>query len=344
METVSASDGCRGAPKRSALSGNAVAEALWYVGPGRAELRSERLEAPKCNELRVRALFGALSRGTESLVFAGRVPKSEFRRMRAPHMGGDFPFPVKYGYSVVGVVEMGDASLIGRTVFLLHPHQTCFNAPAGAAILLPRGLPPRRAVLAANMETALNGVWDGAPGPADRIAVVGSGVLGALVAFLCGRIAGAEVTIIDTNLARAEIASRLGVAFADPQAAPCDCDLVFHASGTEAGLASALGCAGEEATIVDLSWYGDGQIAVPLGGAFHSRRLRLISSQVGKVATSRRPRWTPERRLASALDLLLDARLDALIEPAIPFRNLPERLPDILRADSGVLCQLIEHS
>ena len=344
MEIVSISNGCRGLPKQSALRESAVAEALWYVGPGRAELRSEQLEAPDCNELRVRALFGAISRGTESLVFAGRVPESEFVRMRAPHMGGSFPFPVKYGYSVVGVVEIGDASLIGRTVFVLHPHQTRFNAPAGAAILLPQGLPPRRAVLAANMEAALNGVWDGAPGPADRIAVVGSGVLGALVAFLCGRIAGAEVTIIDTNPARAETASRLGVAFAEPPAAPCDCDLVFHASGTEAGLASALGCAGEESTIIDLSWYGDGQIAAPLGGAFHSRRLRLISSQVGQVAASRRPRWTRERRLTSALGLLRDARLDALIEPAVPFRDLPERLPEILRASRGVLCQLIEHS
>jgi hypothetical protein len=343
METGSVSDVGVRRSERSAPRDNAIAEALWYVGPGRAELRSEELEAPHCNELRVRALFGAISRGTESLVFAGRVPKSEFRRMRGPHMGGDFPFPVKYGYSLVGVVEIGEASLIGQTVFVLHPHQTRFNAQVGAAILLPDGLPPRRAVLAANMETALNGVWDGAPGPADRIAVVGCGVVGALVAFLCGRIAGTEVTIIDTNPARVETASRLGVAFADPRAAPSDCDLVFHASGTEAGLASALGCAGEEATIIDLSWYGAGQIAAPLGGAFHSRRLRLISSQVGQVAASRRPRWTRERRLASSLALLMDARLDALIEPAIPFRDLPERLPDILRADSGVLCQLIEH-
>lgn len=341
METGSVPDGRT--TKRSASPESAVAEALWYVAPCRAELRSEELEAPGRDELRVRALFGGISRGTESLVFAGRVPESEFRRMRGPHMDGGFPFPVKYGYSLVGVVETGDAGLIGRTVFVLHPHQTLFNVPAGAAVLLPRGLPPRRAVLAANMETALNGVWDGAPGPADRIAVVGCGVLGALVAFLCGRIAGAEVTIIDTNPARAETASRLGVAFADPRTAPGDCDLVFHASGTEAGLASALGCAGEEATIIDLSWYGDGRIAVPLGAAFHSRRLRLISSQVGQVAVSRRPRWTRERRLASALDLLMDARLDALIEPAVPFRDLPERLPDILRANSGVLCQLIEH-
>ena len=308
------------------------------------ELRAEKLEAFRRNELRVHALFGSISRGTESLIFAGRVPTTEFGRMRAPHMGGDFPVPVKYGYSVVGVVEAGDVGLIGRTVFVLHPHQTRFNVPGDSPIVLPNGLPPRRAVLAANMETALNGVWDGAPGPADRIAIVGSGVVGALVAFLCGRMAGAEVTIIDTNAARAETASRFGVMFANLGAAPCDCDLVFHASGTEAGLAAALACAGEEATIIDLSWYGDSQIAVPLGGAFHSRRLRLISSQVGHVAGSRRPRWTRQRRLTAALNLLLDDRLDALIEPPVAFIDLPDRMQDILRSNSGILCQLIDYT
>jgi threonine dehydrogenase-like Zn-dependent dehydrogenase len=264
--------------------------------------------------------------------------------MRAPHMGGDFPFPVKYGYSVVGVVESGDADVIGRTVFVLHPHQTRFNVPADSAIILPERLPPRRAVMAANMETALNAVWDGAPRPADRIAIVGSGVVGALVAFLCERLPGAEVTLVDTNPARAETASRLGVEFASAETAPRDCDLVFHASGTGAGLATALTVAGQEAAIIDLSWYGDSPIELSLGGVFHSRRLRLISSQVGQVAASRRSRWTRRRRLAAAVNLLLDDRLDALIEAPIAFRHLPHRMQDLLRPDSGVLCQLIAYS
>jgi threonine dehydrogenase-like Zn-dependent dehydrogenase len=229
-------------------------------------------------------------------------------------------------------------------VFVLHPHQTHFNVPAGSAVILPDTLPPRRAVLAANMETALNAVWDGAPGPADRIAIIGCGVIGALVAFLCGRMVGTDVTLVDTNPARAETASRLGVKFASPDTAPCDCDLVFHASGAGAGLAAALAAAGEEASIIDLSWYGDSQIGIPLGGAFHSRRLRLISSQVGQVAASRRPRWTRQRRLTAALNLLLDDRLDTLIEPSIAFSDLPDHMQDILRADSSILCQLIDYS
>ncbi len=326
-----------------ALIDSEAAEALWYVAPGRVELRKEGLREPANNELRIRALYGAISRGTEALVFAGRVPASEFERMRAPHMGGNFPFPVKHGYSIVGSVETGDASLIGKAVFVLHPHQTCFNLPRDAAIALPHGLPPKRAVLAANMETALNAVWDGAPGPADRIAVVGCGVLGALVAFLCGRMAGAQVTAVDTNPGRAHAARGLGVDFALPVAAPRECDLVFHTSATSSGLATALSCAGDEAPVIDLSWYGDGPVAVPLGESFHSRRLRLVSSQVGHVATSRRPRWTRQRRLAAALDLLLDDRLDALIEPPLAFRDLPSRLPDVLSASSGILCQLIDY-
>jgi hypothetical protein len=324
--------------------GEEIGQALWYVGPRRAEIRTEKLSPPGLEEIRVRSLWGALSRGTESLIFAGRVPRTEFRRMRSPHMGGDFPFPVKYGYAIVGRAEAGPPNLIGRNLFVLHPHQTLFNVPYASVAALPDGIPPPRAVLAANMETALNAVWDGAPGPADRIAVIGAGVIGALIAFLCRQIPGVNVTLIDVNTARADIARTLGVAFAAPDQAPIDCDLVFHASATAAGLATAIACAGEETSIVELSWYGEGSIPVPLGAAFHSRRLRVISSQVGQVSASRRGRWTAKQRLAAAIRLLHDDHLDALIVPPIRFGELPERLSEILAPGSDVLCQLIEYN
>ena len=258
-------------------------------------------------------------------------------------MGGVFPFPVKYGYATVGRVEEGPAELKGRAVFALYPHQTAFTLPADAVIPVPQAVPPARAVLAANMETALNAVWDAAPSPADRIAVVGAGVVGALVAWLCGRLPGAQVSLVDIDAARAALAATLGVGFAAPGAAPRDCDLVVHASGSAAGLSTALDLAGNEATVLEMSWYGAGDVPAPLGGAFHSRRLRLVSSQVGQVAPSHRPRWTFRRRLAAALDLLADARLDALLAPAVAFADLPARLPRILAPDSGVLCQLIDY-
>jgi len=320
-----------------------MAEALWYIAPGLADIRQEALAPPAADEVRVRALFGAVSRGTEALVLAGRVPVSEFERMRAPFMAGNFPFPVKYGYATVGRIEGGAEASRGRTVFTLHPHQNFFNIPASAALVLPDNLPPQRAVLAANMETALNAVWDAAPGPADRIAIVGAGVVGSLVAYLCGRFPGAEVTLVDINPTRAELAKTLGVGFSRPESAKGDCDLVVHASGNPAGLGTALALAGDEATVLEMSWYGDAPVTTPLGGAFHSRRLRLISSQVGQIAPSHRPRWSHGRRLAAALALLTDARLDALLAPLVSFQNLAHRLPEILDARNGILCQPIAY-
>jgi NADPH:quinone reductase-like Zn-dependent oxidoreductase len=318
-----------------------AARALWYVGRDQAELRAETVPPSGPGEVRVKSMFGAISRGTERLVHAGRVPPSEFERMRAPFMAGTFPFPVKYGYATVGRVEAGPAHLQGRDVFALYPHQTYFNLAAEAVLALPAGVTPQRAVLAANMETALNAVWDGAPGPADRIAVVGGGLLGLLVAYLCARLPGAHVTVVDIDPSRARLAAALGARFAAAEAAPADCDLVFHASATAAGLATALRLAGEEAIVVELSWYGEGEIAAPFGEAFHSRRLRLVSSQVGKVAPSHRPRWSHGRRLAAALELLADGALDVLLAPAIAFEDLPARLPVIFGAHTGAVCPVI---
>jgi NADPH:quinone reductase-like Zn-dependent oxidoreductase len=318
-------------------------KALWYVAPGRAELREETVAAPKPGEVQVRSLFGAISRGTERLIHAGRVPASEYERMRAPLMAGTFPFPVKYGYATVGRVEAGDAELRRRIVFSLYPHQSVFTLSAEAVFAVPEHVSPRRAVLAANMETALNAVWDGAPGPADRIAVVGGGLVGLLVAYLCARLPAAEVTVVDIASARANLAHGIGARFATPDAAPGDCDLVFHASGTATGLATALRVAGEESSIVELSWYGSGDVASPLGEAFHSRRLRLLSSQVGRVAPSHRPRWTPRRRLMAALALLEEPVLDILLGPSIAFDDLPAKLPSILGYDSEGMCPLIRY-
>jgi len=320
-----------------------LAEALWYTAPGVADIREERLPPLAAGHVRVRTLYSAISRGTEALVSAGRVPTSEYQRMRARFMAGQFPFPVKYGYAAVGFVEAGPPELAGRTVFALYPHQTRFDVPADAVHVLPDDLPPERAALAANMETALNAIWDAGVGPADRIAVVGAGVVGGLVAYLCGQLPGAEVTLVDINPQRMELAGALEVGFAMPDDAKGDCDVVFHASGSAAGLATALALAGMEATVLEMSWYGEGQVAAPLGGAFHSRRLRLISSQVGQVAASRRARWTHGRRLDAALALLRPPCLDALLMTEVDFPRLPQWLPRIFDPKGGVLCQIVAY-
>ena len=331
-------------PHTAAHSSSAsLSQSLWYVAPERAEIRSEYLDPLPSQGIRVRALFGSLSRGTESLIYRGLVPESEYSRMATPSMGGNFPFPVQYGYANVGQIEDGPADLIGLRVFALKPHQTRYQASIDDVVVLPDGVTAERAVLAANMETALNAVWDAAPGPGDRIAVVGGGVVGCLVAYLCGHLPGAEVTLIDINPDRARIASALGIAFSLPGEAPQNCDAVFHCSASAAGLATAMAAAGDEATVLELSWYGATPIQAPLGAAFHSRQIRLQSSQVGHIATSHRPRWSYRRRLHTAVQLLSDARLDCLLSNPIDFAQLPDRLPDLLGPRSDVLCCLIRY-
>ena len=320
------------------------ATAFWVTGPGRGELRTERLRPPGAGEALVEARFSGISRGTETLVFQGRVPASQRDAMRAPFQAGGFEFPLKYGYSSVGIVSDGAPELVGQRVFCLHPHQDRYIVPAAAAIPLPDAVPDARAVLAANLETAINGLWDAAPRIGDRVAVIGAGVVGALAAALLVRIPGSEVQLIDADPEKAAIAAALGVDFALPGAARGDLDLVIHASGRAEGLATALGLAGFEARIVELSWYGDRAVSLPLGEAFHSRRLRLISSQVGAVASAQRGRWSHRRRLTLALGLLADPGFEALLAPAAPFARLPGLMAELAARPSNVMCQVINYS
>lgn len=317
--------------------------AFWIAAPGRGEIRREALPSPGPEDVVVRTLHSGVSRGTEALVFHGRVPPEEYQRMRAPFQAGDFPAPVKYGYACAGIVEDGPAALRQRRVFALHPHQTRFVIPAADAHPIPDAVPSRRAVLAANLETALNALWDAPLLPGSRVAVVGGGTVGCLVAWLAGRTPGCEVQLVDVRADRAATAARLGVTFAAPATATAECDVVFHASASGDGLATALGVAGLEATVVELSWYGDAVVPAALGRAFHSRRLTLKSSQVGLVAPAQRPRWPHARRLRLALSLLDDPALDVLLTGDSPFAALPDTLPAVLADGAGVLCHTVRY-
>ncbi|MGU3492470.1 zinc-dependent alcohol dehydrogenase [Xanthobacteraceae bacterium A53D] len=309
-----------------------IATALWYVGPGRADLRTEHLPPAGPEEITVRTQWSALSRGTERLVFSGHVGAETCASMRAPMQDGDFPFPVKYGYCTVGRVEDGPARLQGRAVFVLHPHQDRFLVQADAVVPVPEAVPARRATLAANMETALNALWDSGAGAGDRIVVVGAGPVGLLITYLAARLPGAEVTAVDPDPTRGALAEAFGARFT-ARADSADADVVFHTSASSQGLAAALDCCAQEATLVEVSWYGDREVTMALGGSFHAKRLRLISSQVGAVPAVRAPRWPTRRRLAKALDLLADPRLDALITGEVAFTDLPAALPRILGDD-----------
>ena len=313
--------------------------ALWITGPEQAEICTTQV-APGADDCVIETLFSGISRGTERLVFENRVPASEHQTMRAPLQEGAFPFPVKYGYSAVGTVVSGPGT--GQVVFALHPHQARFACPRAAAVPVPADVPATRAVLAANMETALNIVWDARVQPGDRVAVVGAGTVGALVGYLAARIPATDVCLVDVDAERAGLATRLGCAFAAPQDAPGEADVVIHASATDAGLATALSLAAREAAVVEASWFGTGHTQAPLGGAFHQRRLRLVASQVGGIPADHAARWTYRRRLETALRLLADPRLDVMISGESAFDDLAHDYAAILRAPE-TLCHRVRY-
>ncbi len=320
-----------------------MARAFWVAEPGRGEIRPVTLPVVGPDDVLVRAVASGISRGTETLVFRGGVPESQYAVMRAPFQEGDFPGPVKYGYLSVGVVEEGPEDLVGQTVFCLHPHQTAYVVPVSAVTVVPDGLPATRAVLAGTVETAVNALWDARPLVGDRVAVVGAGMVGCCVARLLVGIPGVTVTLVDTDRSRAGVAETLGAGFSVPGDAPQELDLVVHTSGTSAGLQTAIDLLAPDGEVLELSWYGDAPVTVALGGAFHSRRLTVRASQVGEVAAARRARRTHAERLALALRLLDDPAFDVLLTGESRFEELPDLMPKLADGSVPALCHTITY-
>ena len=320
-----------------------VAQAFWLREPGCGEIRPVALREPGPGDVVVRTVRSGISRGTETLVFRGAVPLEQRARMRAPFQEGDFPGPVKYGYLNVGAVEEGPAELRGRTVFCLYPHQTAYVVPAGAVSIVPEDVPPTRAVLAGTVETAINALWDASPALGDRVAVVGAGMVGCCVARLLQRYPAVQVTLVDVDPSRAEVAAALEVDFALPGDAPEDLDLVVHTSATSAGLQRSLDLLAPEGTVIDLSWYGDTDVRLSLGGAFHDRRLAIRSSQVGTISPVRASRRTSADRLALALELLRDSAFDALLTGESRFEELPEVMARLAAGTLPALCHSLTY-
>jgi threonine dehydrogenase-like Zn-dependent dehydrogenase len=319
------------------------AQAFWLREPGCGEIRPVTLPEPGHDDVLVRTVRSGVSRGTETLVFRGGVPPDQYTAMRAPFQEGDFPGPVKYGYLNVGAVEHGPPELRGRIVFCLYPHQTAYVVPAAAVSVVPDGVPPARAVLAGTVETAVNALWDAAPLLGDRVAVVGAGMVGCCVARLLSRFPAVQVTLVDVDAGRADVAAALGVGFALPPDAARGCDLVVHTSATSAGLQRSLDLLAPEGTVIDLSWYGDTEVRLSLGGAFHSSRLGIRASQVGTVSPRRGAGRSAGDRLALALDLLRDPAFDALITGQSRFGELPGVMAELAAGRMPALLHTITY-
>lgn len=320
-----------------------MAHALVYEAPGFVSMQQVDLPDLRPGDVHVRTLFSGLSRGTERLVFQGRVPEREWQRMRAPLQIGDFPFPVRYGYAAVGVVDAGPENLIGQRVFSLHPHQSAFRVPAHWVVPLPDSTPSATAILGANMETALNAIWDAQLRPGARVLVVGAGLLGWLIVHALSCRSDLNVVVTDIRPETGALADDFLVKFADPAAVPREgFDVAFHTSATGAGLQTALDALHFEGRVIELSWYGDTPVKVDLGGNFHANRLQIVSSQVGHVAPARRGALSHRDRLALALEHLSAPRLESLITNEVPFHALPERMADLLGSSApGIATRIV---
>ncbi|GFZ81618.1 dehydrogenase [Nesterenkonia alkaliphila] len=299
------------------------AHEFWIEAPYSARVRETALPEPGAEEVLIETEFSALSPGTETLIYRGEVPETVTALMAAPQQLGELPCPVSHGYLNVGRVSRGPQELLGQRVFTLAGHRSHVVVPGADCHPVPEGMPSERALLAGIAEVGLNAVWESQVTLGDRVAVVGAGLVGLVTALLLQRLSPARLQVLETAPGRRRRAQQLGLDAVSPEAAEADNDAVLHTSATALGLARALEITGDDAVLVEMSWYGAAEPQVPLGADFHARRLRLISSQVGQVAAPRRLRRSRSSRLAAALNLL-DERFDALVTGSSPLEQLPQ--------------------
>lgn len=302
-------------------------KSLWFKNQFHAVMETEMLPVlppnKKKNSCLIKTLFTAISPGTEYLVYSGGVPKKLYVEMRCPYMGGDFSFPIKYGYSLVGQVLDGPTSLKGKLIHTLHPHQDYARISAEDVYVIPDGISPQRATLASNMETALNAIWDSGVNIGDKVLIVGFGIIGSLIARILSFIPQVEVDVLDVQPAKITLIEQLGFSIYKEEKEK-KYDLAFHTSGSGPGLQTSINNVGLEGKIIETSWYGDKEVNLCLGETFHSQRKLIISSQVSHLPACKSARWDYKRRKEVVFQLLLHPEFDAHITHTIAFHNLPK--------------------
>jgi len=315
--------------------------ALWHLSEQESAIRSQSLPELKADKCRIESLFSLVSSGTESLVANGEVPTDLHDSMQVPYMEGDFSFPVKYGYSLVGKVVEGSHNLVGQQVHLLHPHQQHCVVNEADITIIPAGIPPQRAVLASNVETALNAIWDSRLSAGDRVLIIGMGLIGSLVARLASQFPATQVSVADTDPARLALAREQGFSQYEPSDAPFD--VAFHSSGSSAGLQTAIDAVGYEGKVIELSWYGTRSAEVKLGGSFHQQRKQIISSQVSQLPSHQQSRWDYRRRKQTVLNLLQDDGWDDFLTATVDFPEAPALFDKLRQGDRSQLSWTIRY-
>lgn len=297
-----------------------ISTTLWHLSRSKSSLLKEVLVTPLPHQLVIKSLYSLVSTGTEKLVACGQVPLAMHQLMRVPSMGGDFNFPVKYGYSLVGQV-LSEGAHAGQLVHFLHPHQDALIVDSANISLVPKGIPAKRAALASNIETALNAVWDSGVSVGDRVVVCGFGMIGGLVARLLSLMPAVEVVVLEKNPYRIAQANQMG--FPTNPSTLQNFDYSFHTSGSSAGLQACIEAVGMEGKIIELSWYGTKPVQLQLGADFHYHRKQIISSQVGHVPFAKSARWDYQRRKQVVWELLKNPVFDAHITDEIAFADSP---------------------
>ncbi len=306
------------------------AHALWHVDPAHSVLRQQTLGKLTPGECLVKTRFSMVSLGTERLVCKGGMSPEAYGPMTVPYMQGAFSFPLTYGYSLTGEVIDGPQEWLGERVHAMHPHQDLCVIHSHDLTVVPGNVPLDRAVLASNLETAVNGVWDGQPIMGQRVLVIGYGLIGALIAHLVKPIPGIELHIHDIRGSRKELAIANGHHVWDAaESQPGDYDLIFHTSASSAGLQFAIDHTREEGRVIEMSWYGNQTVNLDLGASFHYGRNRIISSQVSRIASPALPHFDHHRRKSLIFQLLADDAYHKFLGEGIVFDQSPSFFSDL---------------
>ena len=295
--------------------------ALWHNSDFTSELKEEKNSKIDIDQIEVKSLFSLISTGTERLVASGEVPVSSFEFMAVPYMKGNFSFPIKYGYSLVGkVTSVG--KLYGKIVHLLHPHQGKCLVKEVDVMIVPDEIPAKRATLASNVETALNAIWDAEISIGDKVLIAGFGMIGSLLARVLSFMPEVEIVIMEKDANRVKMVQKMGFTFIDDPE-PSYFDVAFNTTSNEKALQIAIQSVGLEGKIIEMSWYGTKNVNINLGADFHYHRKQIISSQVSKIPSDKQSRWDYKRRKEVVFKLLKSPLFDEHITDVLTFAETP---------------------